>query len=99
MKSAPSEEDMAAPIAAAQAEIDLPEGCELVEAPFGGVVWKLEIAEGSEVAGGQTVAIIEAMKMESPVASPLGGVVRRIYVSERQQVAPGAPLFALETRP
>ncbi len=85
--------------AAAQAEIDLPEGCELVEAPFGGVVWKLEIAEGSEVAGGQTVAIIEAMKMESPVASPLGGVVRRIYVSERQQVAPGAPLFALETRP
>jgi len=77
--------------------IDLPEGCELVEAPFGGVVWKLDIAEGSEVASGQTVAIIEAMKMESPVASPLGGKVRRIYVSERQQVAPGAPLFALET--
>ena len=68
-----------------------------MEAPFGGVVWKLDIAEGSEVASGQTVAIIEAMKMESPVASPLGGKVRRIYVSERQQVAPGAPLFALET--
>jgi urea carboxylase len=82
--------------AGAVTEIEIPEGCELVEAPFGGVVWKLEIAEGSRVEAGQTVAIIEAMKMESPVPSPLGGKVRRIYVSERQQVTPGAPLFALE---
>ncbi|MBW8755821.1 MAG: carboxyltransferase domain-containing protein, partial [Sphingomonadales bacterium] len=77
-------------------DIEIPEGCELVEAPFGGVVWKWEIAEGSTVEAGQTVAIIEAMKMESPVPSPLGGKVRRIYVGERQQVTPGAPLFALE---
>lgn len=81
---------------AAAAEIELPEGCELVEAPFGGVVWKLDIAEGSAVSPGQTVAIIEAMKMESPVPSPLGGIVRRVYVSERQQVSPGAAMFALE---
>jgi urea carboxylase len=77
-------------------QVELPEGCDLVEAPFGGVVWKLEIAEGSSVEAGQTVAVIEAMKMESAVPSPLGGKVRRIYVSERQQVTPGAPLFALE---
>jgi urea carboxylase len=77
-------------------DIELPDGCELVEAPFGGVIWKLDIGEGSTVATGQTVAIIEAMKMESPVPSPQGGIVRRIYVSERQQITPGAPLFALE---
>jgi urea carboxylase len=77
-------------------EVEIPEGCELVEAPFGGVVWKLEIAEGNSVAAGQTVAVIEAMKMESAVPSPLGGKVCRIYVSERQLVTPGAPLFALE---
>jgi len=47
------------------------------------------------VTAGQTVAIIEAMKMESPVPSPSGGIVRRIYVNERQQVTPGPPLFAL----
>ncbi|MCC6826896.1 MAG: urea carboxylase [Novosphingobium sp.] len=82
--------------AAAPAEIDLPAGCELVEAPFGGVVWKLEIAEGDTVVPGQTVAILEAMKMESPVPSPLGGVVRRVYVAERQPVSPGAAMFALE---
>jgi urea carboxylase len=82
--------------AGAATEIDIPDGCELVEAPFGGVVWRLEIAEGSTVEAGQTVAIIEAMKMESPVPSPLSGKVRRIYVSKRQQVTPGAALFALE---
>ncbi len=82
--------------AGAVSEIEIPEGCELVEAPFGGVVWKLEIGEGQHVQSGQTVAVIEAMKMESPVPSPLGGIVRQIYVSERQQVTPGAPLFALE---
>jgi urea carboxylase len=82
--------------AGATAEIEVPAGCELVEAPFGGVVWKLEVREGQTVQAGQTVAVIEAMKMESPVPSPLGGKVRRIYVTERQQVTPGAPLFALE---
>ena len=64
-----------------------------------GVVWKLEIGEGQSVEAGQTVAVIEAMKMESPVPTPLGGKVRRIYVSERHQVTPGAPLFALEPAP
>jgi urea carboxylase len=82
--------------APAAAEVDIPAGCELIEAPFGGVIWTLEIAEGQQVVPGQTVAVIEAMKMESPVASPRGGRVRRIYVAERQQVVPGAPLFALE---
>jgi urea carboxylase len=80
----------------AASEIELPEGCELVEAPFGGVIWGLEIAEGTLVEAGQAVAVIEAMKMESPVPSPLGGKVRQVYVSERQLVTPGAPLFALE---
>jgi urea carboxylase len=86
-------------VAGAATEIDIPTGCELVEAPFGGVVWKLEIEEGQSVAAGQTVAVIEAMKMESPVPSPSAGKVRRIYVAERQQVSPGAPLFALEPAP
>ena len=77
-------------------EIDLPAGCELVETPFGGMIWSLNIGEGDRIEAGQQVAIIEAMKMESPVRSPFGGIVRRIYVSERKSVTPGAPLFAIE---
>lgn len=78
------------------AEIVIPEGCELVEAPFGGSVWKLPVGEGSMVAAGDTLAIIEAMKMESPVVSPVAGTLRRLYVAEKQAVNPGTPMFAIE---
>ncbi|TXC71060.1 urea carboxylase [Sphingomonas ginsenosidivorax] len=81
---------------AAVAEIDLPDKCELVEAPFGGSLWKLLVAEGASVTAGETIAVIEAMKMESPVTSPVTGTVRRIYVQEKQPLAPGGAMLAVE---
>ncbi len=84
---------------AADTAIDLPEGCELVESPFGGLLWSLAVREGETIEAGQRVATIEAMKMESPVVSPVGGVVRRIYTPERKSVTPGAPLLAVEVTP
>ncbi len=81
---------------AATAEIDVPEGCELVEAPFGGSLWKLMVAVGAEVTEGDTIGIIEAMKMESPVISPVTGTIRRIYVQERQPLSPGGAMLAVE---
>ena len=76
--------------------IDLPNGSELVEAPFGGSVWKMLASEGHSVALGETIAVIEAMKMECPVPSPAAGVVRRVYVSEGQVIQPGAAMLAIE---
>jgi urea carboxylase len=84
-----------APVDEAEAGVALPEGASLVEAPFGGSVWKLMKAPGDTVAAGETIAIIEAMKTEMPVESPGAGVVAALYVSERQSVAPGAPMLAL----
>jgi urea carboxylase len=84
-----------APVDEAEAGVALPEGAALVEAPFGGSVWKLMKAPGDTVAAGETIAIIEAMKTEMPVESPGAGVVAALYVSERQSVAPGAPMLAL----
>ncbi len=81
---------------AAVAEIDLPDNCELVEAPFGGSLWKLLVGEGASVTAGETIAVIEAMKMESPVTSPVTGTVRRIYVQEKQPLAPGGAMLAVE---
>ncbi|EGD57757.1 urea carboxylase [Novosphingobium nitrogenifigens DSM 19370] len=78
------------------ASIDLPQGSELVEAPFGGSVWKLLAGEGRAVAAGEPIAVIEAMKMECPVPSPANGIVRRVYVSEGQVVSPGAAMLAIE---
>ncbi|WP_445191600.1 urea carboxylase [Sphingomonas sp. Tas61C01] len=73
----------------------LPDGAELVEAPFGGSVWQLLKAPGDTVAAGETIAILEAMKMEFPVVSPAAGTIAALYVGERQSVTPGAPMLAL----
>jgi urea carboxylase len=78
------------------AAISLPEGSELIEAPFGGSLWKLLTAEGAHVAVGDDLAIIEAMKMECRVPSPISGIVRRIYVEERQAINPGSAMLAIE---
>jgi len=75
--------------------ITLPEGAELVEAPFGGSVWKLMKAPGDAVTAGETIAVMEAMKTEFPVASPAAGTIVALYVAERQSVTPGAPMLAL----
>ena len=73
----------------------LPDAAELVEAPFGGSVWKLMKALGDTVAAGEFIAVLEAMKMEFPVLSPAAGTVAALYVTERQTVSPGAPVLAL----
>jgi urea carboxylase len=75
--------------------IALPEGAELVEAPFGGSIWKLMKAPGDLVAAGETIAVMEAMKTEFPLVSPAAGTVAALYVAERQSVMPGAPMLAL----
>ena len=80
----------------AAAAIDVPGGSELVEAPFGGSIWKLLASEGARVAAGEPIAIIEAMKMESQVTSPISGIVRRVYVQEKQAIAPGGAMLAIE---
>ena len=75
--------------------VEVPEGADLVEAPFGGSLWKLLVTPGAEVEAGETIAIIEAMKMECAVHSPGSGTVEALYVQERQSLQPGAPMIAL----
>jgi urea carboxylase len=77
------------------AAIDLPEGADLIEAPFGGSVWKLLVAPGDEVAAGDVIAVIEAMKMECPLESPASGTIAALYIEERQSLQPGTPMLAL----
>ncbi|MEE4316796.1 MAG: urea carboxylase [Erythrobacter sp.] len=88
--------DLLAEDAPGEAEaIDLPEGADLIEAPFGGSVWKLLVAPGDEVAEGEVIAVIEAMKMECPLESPASGTIAALYIEERQSLQPGAPMLAL----
>jgi pyruvate/2-oxoglutarate dehydrogenase complex dihydrolipoamide acyltransferase (E2) component len=73
----------------------VPEGADLVEAPFGGSVWKLLVATGDDVKAGDTIAVIEAMKMECPVESPAAGRSRRFTCRSGQSLQPGSPMLAL----
>jgi pyruvate carboxylase len=59
-----------------------------VAAPFSGVV-TLQVAEGDTVGAGDTVATIEAMKMEAAITSPVAGRVARLAVPRTQQVEAG----------
>jgi urea carboxylase len=77
------------------AAVEVPVGAELIEAPFGGSVWKLLVAPGDTVAQGDVIAVIEAMKMECPFESPASGTVAALYIAEHQALQPGAPMLAL----
>jgi acetyl-CoA carboxylase biotin carboxyl carrier protein len=67
-----------------------------VEAHITGTVWKIEVAVGDTVAEGDTVLILESMKMEMPVEAEDDGTVKRILVEEGQSVSEGDALVVLE---
>ena len=67
-----------------------------VEAHITGTVWKIEVAVGDAVAEGDTVAILESMKMEMPVEAEDEGTVKEILCEEGQAVNEGDALVRLE---
>ena len=66
-----------------------------VAAPFSGVV-TLQVAEGDTVIVGQSVASIEAMKMEAAITASIAGIVRRLAIPRTQQVDAGDLLVVIE---
>jgi acetyl-CoA carboxylase biotin carboxyl carrier protein len=67
-----------------------------VEAHITGTVWKIEVAVGDSVDEGDTVVILESMKMEMPVEAEDAGTVKEISVEEGQAVSEGDTLVILE---
>jgi biotin carboxyl carrier protein len=61
-----------------------------------GTVWKIEVEVGDSVEEGDTVVILESMKMEMPVEAEDPGVVKEIMCEEGQSVSEGDPLVVLE---
>jgi acetyl-CoA carboxylase biotin carboxyl carrier protein len=59
-------------------------------------VWKIEVKVGDTVEEGDTVVILESMKMEMPVESEDEGTVAEIQVEEGQAVSEGDTLVVLE---
>jgi acetyl-CoA carboxylase biotin carboxyl carrier protein len=67
-----------------------------VEAHITGTVWKIECQLGQKIEEGDTVVIIESMKMEMPVEAEDDGVVKEIVCNEGQSVSEGDTLVILE---
>ena len=67
-----------------------------VEAHITGTVWKIEVEGGDTVEEGDTVLILESMKMEMPVEAEDEGTVKEILVEEGQAVSEGDTLIVLE---
>ena len=67
-----------------------------IEAHITGTVWKIEVSPGDSVDEGDTVVILESMKMEMPVEAEDEGTVREILVEEGQSVSEGDALIVLE---
>ncbi len=66
-----------------------------VTAPMPGTVIKLKVKTGDQVKAGDTVLIIEAMKMENEVHTPITGLVKEIYVKEGDSVNPDEALVVV----
>lgn len=66
-----------------------------VEAHITGTVWKIEVKVGDQVSEGDTVVILESMKMEMPVEAPASGTVQSIAIEEGQPVDEGAVLLTI----
>ena len=73
-----------------------PEGEGGVLAPIQGTIAALPVAEGEEVLAGQTIAVIEAMKMEHELRAECSGVVRRVTMRVGDVVREGWPVAFIE---
>jgi acetyl-CoA carboxylase biotin carboxyl carrier protein len=67
-----------------------------VEAHITGTVWKIECEVGQQVTEGDTVVVLESMKMEMPVEAEDDGKVTKIACQEGQSVSEGDTLVVLE---
>ncbi len=65
-------------------------------APMPGTILKVSVNVGDTVKAGDSIVVLEAMKMENDITAPKDGVVKTIAVAKGQTVAKGDVLFEVE---
>lgn len=73
----------------------IPDGAYAIESTVPGCVWKITVSEGARVAAGDTVVIVESMKMEMSVTAPHDGTVLEIRCVEGKPVALGQAIVVM----
>jgi len=64
----------------------------LVKSEVAGAVWSVEVAIGAKVSEGDTIIIVESMKMEIPICAPVGGTVKEIFVLQGDVISDSQPV-------
>ncbi len=77
-------------------EEQLPDQCISIDSPVAGNVWEVMVKDGQDVADGETLVVIESMKMEIQIDAPHAGIVHAIRKPAGAQVNAGQPLIWLE---
>jgi acetyl-CoA/propionyl-CoA carboxylase biotin carboxyl carrier protein len=77
-------------------DVDVAEGGESIDAEMQGTILSVDVDEGDEVAAGDVVCVLEAMKMENDVVAERGGTVASVHVGEGDSVDMGDVLIVLE---
>ena len=78
-----------------ESNIPLSNGKEDVSAPLSGTIWKILVSPNQAVKKGDTLVILEAMKMETEIKATRSGVVLNVSVKESDSVTVGQPLLSL----
>ncbi|MFN4088090.1 MAG: carboxyl transferase domain-containing protein [Alphaproteobacteria bacterium] len=91
-----SNRDRSSPDAPPAGAVDLAEGMIAIRTPLQGTVITIAVAVGDAVPAGAEVAVMEAMKMEHPVAANAGGLVRAVHVEPGDTLWEGQLLLTLE---
>ena len=95
-KAAPAAAPKAAPAPApAAAAAPVPAGAETVKAPMPGKILSVAVSAGQAVKKGETLLILEAMKMQNEIAAPHDAVVSEVRVSANQTVSTGDDMVVL----
>lgn len=68
-----------------------------VKAPISGVVVKVNVKEGDQVAEGDVVVVLESMKMQMMLKAPVGGIVKYIHAELGMQLAKGDLIVKIKT--
>lgn len=80
-----------APVTPAPAPVSAGDG-EVVVAPLQGKIFTINVGVGDQVKAGDTLVVIEAMKMENEIPAPHDGEIASILVGKGDNVAAGDPL-------
>lgn len=73
-----------------------PSAVKMFTAPMSGTILSILVGVGDQVVTGDTVCILEAMKMQQSLRTDWSGVVRAIHVSVGEQISHGSPILELE---